>query len=178
MIIEVYLKAICKTLNSNLASFYETSADVCKIVADSLTSRMQQFRNRPYKRAARSHVSYRHRSVRKRRWMVSDADAIKSCSQGAMHVHRYRAAYTAPRSRSNYNHGTRYTLDKRAWSFLCVLPSYFSFLLFSSLLSTNAVLSRERETRSACRNFRRDKTSRYKRDYVYCVSTQPPYKWK
>lgn len=66
---------------------------------------------------------------------------------------RYRAGYTALRSRSNYNHGTRYTLDKRAWGFLCVLASYFSFS--SSLLSTNAILSRERETRSACRNFRR-----------------------
>jgi len=131
MLIEVYLsKAIC--INSNLALFYETSADVCKIVADSLTSRVWQFRSKPCKRAARSHVSHRHRSVRKRWWMVPDADAIKFRSQGAMHVHRYRTGYTAPRSRSNYNHGTRYTLDKRAWGFLCVLPSYFSFLLFSA----------------------------------------------
>lgn len=93
MIFEVYLsKAIC--INSNPALFYETSADACKIVADSLPSRVWQFQCGPYKRAAYSHVSHRRRSIRKRRWIrAPDADAIKPRPRGAMHVQLSRRLY-------------------------------------------------------------------------------------
>lgn len=166
MIIEVYLsKAIC--INSYLALFHETSADVCEIVTDSLTSRVWQFRSRPYKRAARSHVSYRHRNVRKRRcgWFLTQTQL--SFVRKAHCMCTDIAPVTPPHDREAITTMvlvTRSTNGHGASSACYLVISRFS----SSLLSTNAVLPRERETRSACRNFRRyfrrDKTSHYKRE--------------